>query len=174
MDWLDQRGCTPGFRGKSAEDIGRVGDRLDTENERVCKRLKRKRVKSGDWEKRERMSARRHFSRGTLPCFCVSRGNKEVADEMFVCWGKKRLRRKSAWSVGTRRVKGESCPREHEHGRLSQKIATMATVLFSTRTILRRKSNGRSSHRSKSRIRSARNDENVPSVPDFVHYILDT
>jgi hypothetical protein len=36
-DWLDQRGCTPGFRGKSAEDIGRVGDRLDTENERVRK-----------------------------------------------------------------------------------------------------------------------------------------
>jgi hypothetical protein len=36
-DWLDQRGYTPGFGGKSAEDIGRVGDRLDTENERVRK-----------------------------------------------------------------------------------------------------------------------------------------
>jgi hypothetical protein len=36
-DWLDQRGCTPCFWDKSAEDIGRVGDRLDTENERVRK-----------------------------------------------------------------------------------------------------------------------------------------
>jgi|HubBroStandDraft_6_1064221.scaffolds.fasta_scaffold1294195_1 hypothetical protein len=36
-DWLDQRGCTPCFWDKSADDIGRAGDRPDTENERVRK-----------------------------------------------------------------------------------------------------------------------------------------
>jgi len=55
---MDQRGCTPGFCCKSAEGVGKTVDRYDTENERVRKRLKRKRAETGDWEKREKKCRR--------------------------------------------------------------------------------------------------------------------
>jgi hypothetical protein len=81
---LDQRGCTPCFRGKSAEDMGRVGDRLDTENERVRKRLKRKRVKSGDWEKRERKCRRADIFVGVHPLvFAYVGETKELRTEIW-------------------------------------------------------------------------------------------
>jgi hypothetical protein len=57
-------GCTPGFWGKSAEDVGRMVDRCDTENERVRKYLKSKRR---DWEKRERKCRRADILRGVHP-----------------------------------------------------------------------------------------------------------
>src|SRR5579859_4567802 len=44
------------------------------------------------------MSARRHFLRGTPPCFCVCRGNKRVTDRNFVCRGNKGLRNEVNWS----------------------------------------------------------------------------
>ena len=59
--------CTPGFWGKSAEDIGRAEDRLDTENERVRKCLKSKRAESGDGEKRERKCRRADIFGGVHP-----------------------------------------------------------------------------------------------------------
>src|SRR5579862_939311 len=66
-DWLDQRGYTLGFWGKSAEDMGSTADRCDTENERVRKRLKRKRAENRDGEERERKCRRADIFRGMYP-----------------------------------------------------------------------------------------------------------
>ena len=119
-------------------------------------------------EKREKMSARRHFWRGTPPCFCVSRGNKGVASEARVRRGNKRVRSGATWSVQLRGVETEKCPRnpfdwaQGNHETCSQIIASLSTVLCSTGTILRRKGNG-----SESEIEGSRSEENFPSVPKF-------
>jgi hypothetical protein len=100
------------------------------------------------------------------PRFCVCRGNNEVAGEAIVCRGKKRLRRKSAWGVGTRRVEGESCPREHTSR--SQIIANLSTVLCSTGTILRRKGNGNGQYYGKGKVKIRTLENRKGAAPKFV------
>jgi|SRR5579859_375676 len=102
------------------------------------------------------MSARRHFSRGIPPCFCVSRGNKGVASEARVYRGNKRVRSGATWSVQMRGVEAKKCPRNHKT--FSQIIANLSTVLCSTGTILRRKGYGRES-------KAQRVKENTSSSP---------
>ena len=69
-NWLDRRGVHPGFLVKSGEDVGGMGDRCDTENERVRKQLKRKRTERVLGKKKSvEMSARRHFWVGGTPLF---------------------------------------------------------------------------------------------------------
>ena len=52
------RGVYPGFWDKSAEDVGKIADGCDTENERVRKGLKRKSGESEDRKERERKCRR--------------------------------------------------------------------------------------------------------------------
>src|SRR5579859_8153374 len=108
------------------------------------------------------MSARRHFSRGIPPCFCVSRGNKGVASEARVYRGNKRVRSGATWSVQMRGVEAKKCPRNHKT--FSQSIANLSTVLCSTGTILRRKGNGARSQEFETQSEEVK--KNVPSAAD--------
>ena len=74
MNGWARGGCTPGFWGKSAEDIGRAEDRLDTKNERVRKGLKGKRA-----ERRVSVERARRIGLTREPVYPPSPGSRGCA-----------------------------------------------------------------------------------------------
>src|SRR5437899_6183612 len=116
------------------------------------------------------MSARRHFSRGTPPCFCVCRGNIRLTAKWRVSRGIVGLRRILAGSKERRpsallrasTKKTEISPRQH--AQFSYVIASSSTVFCSTGTILRRKGNGsqQECRMGKIKTRTLENHEDAP------------
>jgi hypothetical protein len=117
------QGVTPVFLRKSEQGVGRIVDRCHTENERVRKRLKRKRGEGADWEKRERKCRRADiFGWVAPPRFCVCRGNNGVAGGRNVCRGKKRVRGRRLMADSLRSTV-DSLEGKREPGTLETKCA---------------------------------------------------
>jgi hypothetical protein len=109
------------------------------------------------------MSARRHFWRGTPPCFCVCRGNIRLTAKCRVSRGIVGLRRILAGSRERRQAKRGKSPREHVE--FSHVMASSSTVFHSTETILRPNGNGSDQENGKREIKTRTLENREDAAP---------